>query len=309
MVNRVVVTGGLGFMGANFVSFLHLNGLADSIVVFDNLSYASDESRLSQLPQGSYSLVVGDLRDEKSLVEVTRGAEYVFNFAAETHNDNSLSRPIDFLQTNVMGVANLLEASRLHGFHLHQVSTDEVYGDLPLDSSQRFTEFSKYRPSSPYSASKASGDLLVSSWVRSFGVKATITNSANNFGNFQHPEKLIPRSIGLILDGKRPELYGNGRNVRDWLNVDDHSSAVWAVASLAKNGSQYLVSSGQLMSNLELVSAINLSFGRQADDLEFISDRPGHDLMYASSSERIREEIGWRPVGKSVSEWLESLAR
>lgn len=296
-------------MGANFVSFLHLNGLADSIVVFDNLSYASDESRLSQLPQGSYSLVVGDLRDEKSLVEVTRGAEYVFNFAAETHNDNSLSRPIDFLQTNVMGVANLLEASRLHGFHLHQVSTDEVYGDLPLDSSQRFTEFSKYRPSSPYSASKASGDLLVSSWVRSFGVKATITNSANNFGNFQHPEKLIPRSIGLILDGKRPELYGNGRNVRDWLNVDDHSSAVWAVASLAKNGSQYLVSSGQLMSNLELVSAINLSFGRQADDLEFISDRPGHDLMYASSSERIREEIGWRPVGKSVSEWLESLAR
>lgn len=296
-------------MGANFVSFLHLNGLADRIVVFDNLSYASDESRLSQLPQGSYSLVVGDLRDEKSLMEVTRGADYVFNFAAETHNDNSLSRPIDFLQTNVMGLANLLEASRLHGFHLHQVSTDEVYGDLPLGSSQRFTEFSKYRPSSPYSASKASGDLLVSSWVRSFGVKATITNSANNFGNFQHPEKLIPRSIGLILDGKRPELYGNGRNVRDWLNVDDHSSAVWAVASLAKNGSQYLVSSGQLMSNLELVSAINLSFGRRADDLEFISDRPGHDLMYASSAERIREEIGWRPVGKSVSEWLESLAR
>jgi dTDP-glucose 4,6-dehydratase len=306
---KVVVTGGLGFMGAHFVAYLHKNNLANSIVVFDNLSYAADESRLSELPKSSYSLVVGDIRNAETVKQVTKGADYVFNFAAETHNDNSLSRPLDFLQSNFMGVANLLEASRIHGFHLHQVSTDEVYGDLPLGSSERFTESFRYRPSSPYSASKASGDLLVLSWVRSFGVKATITNSANNYGDFQHPEKLIPRSISLIRKGARPELYGNGRNVRDWVNVDDHSSAVWAVASSAKNGSQYLVSSGQLMSNLELVSAINLSFGRRADDLEFISDRPGHDLMYASSAEKIREEIGWRPVGKSVREWLESLAR
>jgi dTDP-glucose 4,6-dehydratase len=305
---KVVVTGGLGFMGSHFVKYLHSNNLADQIVVFDNLSYAADESRLSNLPDGSFALVVGDLRSSTHVEEVTKGSDFVFNFAAETHNDNSLVRPRDFVDTNVNGVLNLLEASRKYGFHLHQVSTDEVFGDLPLGSADRFVETAPYRPSSPYSASKASSDMLVLAWVRSFDVRATLTNSANNYGDFQHPEKLIPRSLQLIREGKKPELYGSGRNVRDWLHVDDHSSAVWKVATSSPNGSRYLVSRDQLLSNIDLIGLLNQGMGRAVDDFIFIPERAGHDLMYASNSAALRADLSWSPEGPTMKNWLLGLA-
>jgi dTDP-glucose 4,6-dehydratase len=307
MGNRVVVTGGLGFMGSHFVKYLHHHSLTDHIVVFDNLSYSADQARLSSLPERSYELVIGDIRDQESVDSVSAEADYLFNFAAETHNDNSLMRPKDFLETNVTGVFNILQAARKNSFHFHQISTDEVFGDLPLGSPERFTETSAYKPSSPYSASKAASDMLVLSWVRSFGVRATLTNSANNYGDFQDPEKLIPRSIGLLAQGKKPELYGNGKNIRDWLHVDDHSSAVWRVATAAKNGSRYLVSRNQLLSNIELMGLINQRFGKKANDLTFIAERPGHDLMYASDATLLRTELGWAPTGPSMQKWLEAI--
>jgi dTDP-glucose 4,6-dehydratase len=290
-------------MGSHFVRHLLNENLAEKVAVFDNLSYSSDRHRL-QGYESRFIFIEGDLRESAKLNSATDGFDIVFNFAAETHNDNSLERPLDFIQTNIVGTSNLLEAARLNGFHLHQVSTDEVYGDLPLGSPDRFTETSSFNPSSPYSASKAASDHLVKAWARSFGVRATITNSANNFGSGQHPEKLIPRTISLIRSGRPPELYGKGKNVRDWIHVDDHSRAVWLVATQGTAGESYLVSANQLISNLELVQMINGAFGKPRDLFEFISDRPGHDLQYSSDSAKLRDELSWSPNAPSLEEWL-----
>ena len=290
-------------MGSHFVRYLIDRNLANEVVVLDSLTYAADRTRLTGY-QNDFTFVKCDIVELDDLIDATAGSDIVFNFAAETHNDNSLKRPIDFLQTNIIGVYNLLEASRKNGFHLHQVSTDEVYGDLPLGSTERFTESSPINASSPYSASKAAGDQLVKAWVRSFGVSATITNSANNFGHGQHPEKLIPRTLGLIGAGKKPQLYGTGRNIRDWLNVEDHCSAVWLVATMGNRGQNYVVSAHSLMSNIELVKIINAVHGLPEDYVEFILDRPGHDLQYASDSSRLRNELAWNPSGMGIEEWL-----
>jgi len=294
-------------MGSHFIKYLLDGNLATQVTVLDNLSYAADQSRLSGY-ESHFSFKNCDLRDPGQLIEATVGADIVFNFAAETHNDNSLKRPFDFIQTNVMGTYNLLEAARQNGFHLHQVSTDEVYGDLPLGSSAKFTEASAANASSPYSASKAAGDQLVKSWVRSFGVSATITNSANNFGPGQHPEKLIPRTLALIKAGRKPQLYGTGSNVRDWLYVEDHSAAVWLVATQGKIGQNYIVSAQDLLSNLDLIRLINAAHGLPHDFIEFVPDRPGHDLQYSSDSSRLRNELFWRPSGVKVETWLGSLS-
>lgn len=292
-------------MGSDFVRCLISEKDVKHVTILDNMSYSADESRLESLDPSNYTVLEGDIRDKVTVLKATRDFTHVFNFAAETHNDNSLSRPLDFVDSNVNGVVTLLEAARANAFHLHQVSTDEVFGDLPLESDARFTESSPYLPSSPYSASKAASDLLVKAWVRSFGVSATLTNSANNFGQKQDPEKLIPKSISLLRQGLKPKLYGTGKNVRDWIHVGDHSSAVWEVATKGKRGSQYLISSGQLLSNVHVVGLINQRFGRSWDDVEFIDDRPGHDLMYASDSSKLRADFGWEPRGPSLAQWLE----
>jgi dTDP-glucose 4,6-dehydratase len=302
MGKTVLVVGGYGFMGSHFVRYVLRQQGVGSVTVLDNLSYASDPSRLSDV-SGDFREVIGDIRDLDSLKSHTRGFDFVINFAAETHNDNSLTRPGDFVSTNVNGTFNLLECSRENGFRFHQVSTDEVFGDLPIDSSLQFDEESTIKPSSPYSASKAGGDALVLAWHRSFGVPVSITNAANNFGTGQHPEKLIPRSLFLLGSGSMPELYGSGLNVRDWLYVEDHSSAVWLAAN-GPTGERYLVGADQLVSNLDLIRHMNTCFGRPADAVTFVSDRPGHDRKYASNSSKIRSSLGWRPIGPSVFDWL-----
>jgi dTDP-glucose 4,6-dehydratase len=219
----------------------------------------------------------------------------VVHLAAESHNDNSVRDPGPFIQTNLVGTFTILEAVRRHGARLHHVSTDEVFGDLDLDDPGRFTEDSPYRPSSPYSASKAGADHLVRAWIRSYGVRATLSNCSNNFGPWQHVEKFIPRQITNILDGRPPVVYGSGANVRDWIHVDDHSAALWRILEAGRLGETYLVGAETERSNLEVVATLLRLTGRDPDDLVMVADRPGHDLRYAIDPTRIRTELGWSP--------------
>ena len=220
----------------------------------------------------------------------------VVHFAAESHNDNSLRDPSPFVQTNLVGTFVVLESVRAHDVRLHHISTDEVYGDLELSDPARFTEQTAYRPSSPYSATKAGADHLVRAWVRSFGVRATISNCSNNYGPWQHIEKFIPRQITNILDGGRPKVYGQGANVRDWIHADDHSSAVLAILQRGIYGQTYLIGADGERSNLQVVLAVLTLCGRDPGDIDFVSDRAGHDMRYAIDSDRLRRDLGWEPA-------------
>ena len=224
-MERLLVTGGAGFIGSNFVH--HLVDHTDlKITVLDKLTYAASKESLAGLPEDRVQLVVGDIADADVVDPLVAAHDAVVHYAAESHNDNSLNDPSPFIKTNILGTYTILEAVRKHDKRLHHVSTDEVYGDLELDDPKRFTEDTPYNPSSPYSASKAGSDHLVRAWVRSFGVRATVSNCSNNYGPWQHIEKFIPRQITNVIDGIRPKLYGSGENVRDWIHADDHSSAV-----------------------------------------------------------------------------------
>jgi dTDP-glucose 4,6-dehydratase len=265
------------------------------VTVLDKLTYAASRDSLAGLPEDRVSLVVGDIVDGACVDPLVARHDLVVHFAAESHNDNSLSDPSPFIQTNVVGTFTLLEAARRHGTRFHHVSTDEVYGDLELDDPERFTEATPYNPSSPYSASKAGSDHLVRAWVRSFGVRATISNCSNNYGPWQHVEKFIPRQITNVIDAGRPKIYGAGLNVRDWIHADDHSSAVWAIAQRGRTGETYLIGADGERNNLEVVGMILAHFGRPTDDFDQVTDRAGHDLRYAIDSSKLREELGWSP--------------
>ena len=292
---RVLVTGGAGFIGANFVHWTLRNRPEAQVTVLDALTYAADGSSLGD----AAPLVQGDITDAALVDRLVADADLVVHFAAETHNDNSLVDPSPFVQTNVLGTFTLLEAVRRHSQdrHLpfHHVSTDEVYGDLELDDPARFTESTPYNPSSPYSATKAGSDLLVRAWVRSFGVHATISNCSNNYGPYQHVEKFIPRQITNVLDGQRPKLYGDGLNVRDWIHVDDHNSAVWAIVDRGTSGETYLIGADGEESNRTVVEAILRELGQPEDAFDLVKDRPGHDRRYAIDSSKLRDELGWQP--------------
>jgi len=294
-MDRVLVTGGAGFIGSNFVH--HLVAHTDaSVTVLDKLTYAASEESLRGLPEDRVTLVVGDVADAATVDPLVAGHDAVVHFAAESHNDNSLDDPAPFIRTNLLGTFTLLEAARRTDTRLHHVSTDEVYGDLDLDDPKRFTEDTPYNPSSPYSASKAGSDHLVRAWVRSFGVRATISNCSNNYGPWQHIEKFIPRQITNVIDGGRPKVYGDGLNVRDWIHTEDHSSAVWAILQRGRVGETYLVGADGERSNLDVVRAILAHFGRGEDEIEFVTDRAGHDRRYAIESGKLRAELGWKPV-------------
>jgi dTDP-glucose 4,6-dehydratase len=217
------------------------------------------------------------------------------HFAAESHNDNSLDDPWPFVDANVIGTFQVLEAVRRHGKRLHHISTDEVYGDLELDDPQRFTEQTPLNPSSPYSATKASADLLVRAWVRSFGVNATLSNCSNNYGPYQHVEKFIPRQITNVLQGIKPKLYGQGRNVRDWIHVDDHNDAVLTILEQGRRGETYLIGADGERDNRAIVALLLELMGQPADWFDLVSDRPGHDMRYAIDSTKLRSETGWAP--------------
>ena len=222
-------------------------------------------------------------------------ADAVVHYAAESHNDNSLADPAPFVHTNLVGTFTLLEAVRRTGTRYHHISTDEVFGDLALDDPAKFTETTPYNPSSPYSSTKAGSDLLVRAWVRSFGIEATLSNCSNNYGPYQHIEKFIPRQITNILAGIRPKLYGDGRNVRDWIHAEDHSSAVLAILERGRIGRTYLIGADGERDNLTVLRAILRLMGRAEDDFDHVRDRPGHDLRYAIDGSALREELGWQP--------------
>ena len=275
------------------------------IKILDNFSYSADPSRLGKSID-DIEIIRGDIRDSELVLKESKNFDYVVNFAAETHNDNSIERPADFFEVNAGGVLSILQAARVNLFHFHQISTDEVFGDLPLDSNLMFNEDSKYAPSSPYSASKASADLLVGSWARTYGVSATISHSANNYGENQHQEKLIPSSLNKAIRGEPVVLYGSGLNQRDWLHVEDHADGVIEILSNKDKfvGVRTLLSAKDVHTNLEVVETINSCLGQPTDNINFVSDRPGHDLRYASSPSTILQSIGWKPNYPCVLDWL-----
>ena len=293
-MRRILVTGGAGFIGSNFVQ--HLVETTDATVtVLDKMTYAANREAIDALPSDRVSLVVGDIADADAVDPLVADHDAVVHFAAESHNDNSLSDPSPFVHTNLIGTFTLLEAVRRHGTRFHHVSTDEVYGDLELDDPARFTESTPYNPSSPYSSTKAGSDLLVRAWVRSFGVPATLSNCSNNYGPYQHVEKFIPRQITNVLDGRRPKLYGQGLNVRDWIHTEDHSSAVRTILENGKIGETYLIGADGEKNNREVIETILELMGQPADAYDLVTDRPGHDMRYAIDSTKLRTELGWAP--------------
>ena len=302
--HNVLVTGGCGFMGSNFVRYVAREHPDVHVTVLDKLTYAGNPANVAGLPPERVELVVGDVCDAGLLASLVPGHDAVVHFAAETHNDNSIADPAPFLRTNVDGTFCLLEAVRRCGARYHHVSTDEVFGDLALDDPSRFTENSPYRPSSPYSSSKAASDLLVRAWTRTYGLRATVSNCSNNYGPYQHVEKFIPRQITNIIDGVRPKLYGAGTNVRDWVNVEDHSSAVWAILTRGQVGETYLIGADGQRSNLEVLRMILEATGHDPDDFDHVPDRPGHDRRYAIDSSKLRRELGWRPTHADFSAGL-----
>ncbi|WP_307115297.1 dTDP-glucose 4,6-dehydratase [Sinomonas atrocyanea] len=291
---RLLVTGGAGFIGSNFVHYV-LQHTDHDVMVLDKLTYAGNLDSIRGLPSARFRFVKGDIADARLVDGLVESADAVVHYAAESHNDNSLHDPRPFLETNIVGTYTLIEAARRHGTRFHHISTDEVYGDLELDDPERFTEQTPYNPSSPYSSTKASSDLLVRAWVRSFGLQATISNCSNNYGPYQHVEKFIPRQITNVLDGVRPKLYGEGRNVRDWIHADDHSSAVLAILEKGRIGQTYLIGADGEKDNRSVVELILKEMGHSPDAYDQVLDRPGHDLRYAIDSTKLRTELGWRP--------------
>ncbi|MDN6160198.1 MAG: dTDP-glucose 4,6-dehydratase [Staphylococcus equorum] len=303
-MKNIVVTGGAGFIGSNFVHYIVNNYSEVYVIVLDKLTYAGNKANLSGLPKDRVELIVGDICDEELVSRVVKKADAVVHYAAETHNDNSLEDPFPFIQTNLLGTYTLLEACRKNDVRYHHISTDEVYGELPLKEdilnddrklAEKFTTHTPYNPSSPYSSTKAGSDLLVKAWVRSFGLRATISNCSNNYGPYQHIEKFIPRQITNILCGIRPKLYGEGMNVRDWIHTNDHSSAVWAILTRGKIGETYLIGADGEQNNKFVLESILELMGCPKKAYDQIQDRVGHDLRYAIDSTKLRQELGWEP--------------
>jgi len=290
----MLVTGGAGFIGANFVRHTVATRPDVSITVLDALTYAANEASLDDV-RSAIEFVHGSVTDAELLHHLVGRCDLVVHFAAESHNDNSLRDPAPFVHTNIVGTFTLLEAVRRHGVRLHHISSDEVFGDLELDDPEKFTPGSPYNPSSPYSGTKAGSDLLVKAWVRSFGVEATISHSSNNYGPFQHIEKFIPRQITNVLTDRRPKLYGAGENVRDWIHVDDHTAALWAILDRGRAGETYLVGADGQRSNREVLEMILELMDHPLDWYDEVPGRAGHDLRYAVDATKLRDELGWAP--------------
>lgn len=300
---RLLVTGGAGFIGANFVHSAVRAHPDDTVTVLDAMTYAGSRESLATV-EDHIRLLQGDVTDTELVSQLVAEADAVVHFAAETHVDNALADPEPFLHSNVLGTFTVLEAVRRHGVRLHHVSTDEVYGDLTLDDARRFTESTPYNPSSPYSSTKAAADMLVRAWVRSYGVAATISNCSNNYGPYQHVEKFIPRQITNVLTGRRAKLYGNGANVRDWIHVDDHNDAVRRILEEGQIGRTYLIGAEGERDNLTVLRTLLRLMGRDPDDFDRVTDRAGHDLRYAIDPSALYNELCWAPKHTDFEEGL-----
>jgi dTDP-glucose 4,6-dehydratase len=303
--HNIIVTGGCGFIGSNFVHYVVNNHPGVHVTVLDKLTYAGNPENIAGLPEDRVELIVGDICDTELLDRIVPGHDAIVHYAAESHNDNSIANPEPFLRTNVEGTYCLLEACRKYDVRFHHISTDEVYGDLALDEPRRFEPDDPYKPSSPYSSTKASSDLLVRAWHRTYGIRATISNCSNNYGPYQHVEKFIPRQITNIICGIRPKLYGDGKNVRDWIHTEDHSRAVWAILTRGRVGETYLIGANGERSNIDVLHAILERMGKDPDDFDWVRDRPGHDRRYAIDPTKLESELGWKPVHTDFSEGLD----
>lgn len=302
---NIIVTGGCGFIGSNFVHYVVNNHPDVHVTVLDKLTYAGNPQNIAGLPADRVELVVGDICDADLLDRVVPGHDAIVHYAAESHNDNSIANPEPFLRTNVEGTYRLLEACRKYDVRFHHISTDEVYGDLALDEPRRFRPDDPYRPSSPYSSTKASSDLLVRAWHRTYGLRTTISNCSNNYGPYQHVEKFIPRQITNIICGIRPKLYGDGKNVRDWIHTEDHSRAVWDILTKGRSGETYLIGANGERSNIDVLHAILERMGKDPDDFDWVRDRPGHDRRYAIDPTKLETELGWKPIHTNFSDGLD----
>jgi dTDP-glucose 4,6-dehydratase len=303
-MKKILITGGAGFIGSNFVHYLLENKPEYEITVIDNLGYAGNIMSLEPV-KDKIEFVEGDISDLELMDSLVEKNDAVVHFAAESHNDNSLVSPWPFVQSNIIGTYSVLEAVRKHNKRLHHISTDEVFGDLELDDPNKFNENTPYNPSSPYSSTKAGSDHLVRAWIRSFGVKATISNCSNNYGPRQHVEKFIPRQITNIISGIKPKLYGTGEQVRDWIHVDDHNSAVALILEKGKTGETYLIGANGEKNNKDVIEMILVEMGKEKTGYEHVKDRPGHDMRYAIDSSKLQKELGWKPQYENFKEGLE----
>ncbi len=294
-MQNILVTGGAGFIGSNFVHHVSKVRPDWNITVLDALTYAGNKDNLKGLDNRRVKLIVGNICDEVIVDQLVKKSDAIVHFAAESHNDNSLLNPWPFVESNIIGTFRLIEAARKHKKRFHHISTDEVYGDLELNDPAKFTVNTPYNPSSPYSSTKASSDLLVRAWVRSFGLQATISNCSNNYGPYQHVEKMIPRQITNILSGEKLKLYGAGENVRDWIHTEDHSSGVLKILENGKIGETYLIGANGEKSNLSVFKTILKLMNKNESWLEHVQDRPGHDMRYAIDASKLMNELGWKP--------------
>jgi dTDP-glucose 4,6-dehydratase len=303
---KLLITGGAGFIGSNFILYWIKNHPEDTVVNFDKLTYAGNLENLKEVENNpNYVFVEGDICDSEAVNKAMQGVDYVVHFAAETHVDRSISGPAVFVMTNVVGTQVLLDAALKNNIkRFHHVSTDEVFGSLELEDTSKFSETTSYNPRSPYSASKAGSDHLVRAYFTTYGLPITITNCSNNFGSYMFPEKLIPLAITNILEDKKIPIYGDGLYVRDWLYVEDHARAIDAVLSRGKVGETYLVGGmTELIPNIEIAKKIVKLLGKDESYIEFVKDRPGHDRKYDVDWSRIKNELGWEPL-HSFDEYL-----
>lgn len=316
-MKNILVTGGAGFIGSNFIYYELEKHPDRRIVCLDALTYAGNLETLEKaLKNKNFRFVKGDITDRKAVEALFEEESFdaVVNFAAESHVDRSIDEPEVFLKTNILGTQVLLDACRKRAIRFHQVSTDEVYGDLPLDRPELFfTEETPIHTSSPYSASKAAADLLVTAYFRTYGAKVTISRCSNNYGPYHFPEKLIPLIIANALEGKELPVYGEGKNVRDWLYVEDHCKAIDLILENGRLGEVYNIGGHNEKTNLEVVKTVLKILGKSEDLIRFVKDRPGHDMRYAIDPTKIRNELGWYPettfeegIEKTVKWYLEN---
>ena len=308
---RILVTGGAGFIGSNFILYWIKNHPQDQIINFDDLTYAGNlENLVSVEKNPNYKFIKGNIAQPQEVDPVMEDIDIVVYFGAETHVDRSILGPQPFVLSNVVGTQVLLDSARKNNIkRFHHVSSDEVFGQLSLDSHEKFNESTPYNPRSPYSASKAASDHLVRSYYHTFNLPITITNSSNNFGPFQFPEKFIPLSITNLIEGKKIPVYGDGLYVRDWLYVDDHCRAIDLVLQKGKIGQTYVVGGmTTLYPNIEIAKKIVKLLGKDENSIEFVKDRPGHDRKYDVDWSKIKSELGWQPL-HDFDEWLRETVR
>lgn len=298
-MKKVLITGGAGFIGSNFTHYYLKQHPEDQVMVLDRLTYAGNLNNLKDLEDNEkYWFLQGDIADVKMVNNLFEREKFdvVVNFAAETHVDRSIASPSIFVMTNIVGTQTLLEAARKHGVsRYHQISTDEAYGDLGTETTKKFTEKTPLAPNCPYAASKAAADLLVQSYYETYKMPVTISRCSNNYGPYQFPEKLIPYFFRLITKEKKVPLYGDGKNVRDWIYVIDHCRAIDTILSKGKLGEVYNVGGNNEKTNLEITKVLLKFLGKSEDLIMFVDDRLAHDRRYAIDASKIKKELGWKP--------------